>query len=77
MSTCLHRVVVTLQFDKACPQKQATAILARILEGATLETAIYEESVRLDNNAAPIGYTVAPLSTGIIRKVAEMTEVGE
>lgn len=77
MSTCIHRVVVTLQFDKACPQRQATAILARLLEGATLEQAIYEESVRLNNNGAPINYTVAPLSNGIMRKVAEMTEVGE
>ena len=77
MSTCIHKVVVTLQFDKKCPQKQATAILGRLLEGATLETAIYEESLRNDNNASPIGYTVAPLSGGVIRKVAEMTEVVE
>lgn len=75
MSNCIHKVVVTLQFDKACPQKQAAAILGRLLEGTTLETAIYEESIRAGNNAAPIGYSVASLSTGIVRKVAEMTEV--
>lgn len=77
MSACIHQMVLTLQFDKACPAKQAHAIMARLLEGATLETAMYEESVRNGNNAAPIGYTVAPLSRGVVRKVAEVTDFKE
>lgn len=76
MSQVIHSVVVMLQFDKACPQKQAKDILSRVLEGASLETSIYEESVRNGNNAAPIGYTVTSLSRGIIRPVAENTELG-
>ncbi len=74
MSKTTHTMILSLQFDGAVPPKQAVAIISRLLAGAPIEQAIYEESVRHDNTKAPIGFHVSLLQPGLNKKVAEVTD---
>lgn len=77
MSRVVHQVIVSLTFDKAVPPRQASGIIARLFAGETLEKAIYEESVKHGNNAAPVFYSATPLSFGMLKPVAEATDFSD